>query len=136
MEKDDLYEYLRMNIGMEFPCTAWDEEKEEDAETIAKLYSITSDKHCELVIGDDYMITVMYDILVPTLRRMSDMTEKEKEYYDTTIKKIIGAKDYKDYAAKNFGLLQWLNKNKLDYFGFIDKGLAYDAKDGIQFINL
>lgn len=62
----------------------------------------------------------------PYLRPMSSMTEEEKEEYDKTF-------DW-DYSIQGTPF-DWLNAHHFDYHGFIEKGLALEATEGMYKID-
>jgi len=87
---------------------------------------------------------------LPFLRPMSSMTEEEKEelkeicsIYIPTDSKNIGFEDYgilvfthhltdNSYSFKlNLNVIDWLNAHHFDYRGLIEKGLAFEAPEGI-----
>lgn len=56
----------------------------------------------------------------PYLFPLSSMTEEQRKEYYTMVKYNITSND-------NAKLIDWFNKNNLDYRGLIPKGLAIDA---------
>ena len=82
-----------------------------------------------------------YEYPIPYLRPMSSMTEEEKE-------EISQKLNYEFYIDEDAALcaederhrirldlievyIDWLNKNHFDYRGFIEKGLAIEAAEGM-----
>lgn len=61
----------------------------------------------------------------PYLRPMSSMTEEEKECYEYLCSTDEGYRQPFD----SYHLVDWLIKNKFDYRGLIEKGLALEAPD-------
>lgn len=132
MINDILYTYLCMNIGMKFTCTVWNEEKECEVLTTAVLNSVDTDGYCRLTAGD-IDITAMYYDVIPTLYRMSDMTAGQIEYFRGFLYKYewtqsLTVHDIIKISEKSAELISWLNENKFDYLGLIEKGKAFDAK--------
>ena len=96
------------------------------------LLSIHPNKGIALILtgvnmdGVDIISQVKIDTIKPFIRPLSSMTEEEeKELY----KQIYKAKPYSDGKSYNvyevIGLdINYLNAHHLDYFGFIEKGLA------------
>lgn len=73
--------------------------------------------------GPEYSCGEQY--IKPYLRPMSNMTNDEKETYESF---IIGiAKD----ETGALELTDWLNENKFDYRGLIPMGLALKAPEGM-----
>jgi hypothetical protein len=65
------------------------------------------------------------DNIKPYLRPMSSMTEEEKkELRDKNILIAISTSGTVETTVNGF---DWLNKNKFDYHGLIEKGLALEA---------
>lgn len=140
LKKNSLYSYLVMNIGMEFPCTVWDESIEAEIASVAVLESVDTDGYCELVAGDDICVTTMFDNVIPTLRQLSDMTAKEAAEFRSLLYEVerpfINIADMKECSYKSYRLIKWLNDNKFDYLNLIDNNLAFDAKKEQQLIHL
>ena len=69
------------------------------------------------------------DILVkPYLRPMSSMTEKERTEYIKECNKVLLMR----YRASNhYPVTDWLDSHFFDYRGFIDRGLALKALEGM-----
>lgn len=141
MINDPLYTYLCMNIGMEFPCTVWDEDVEAEILTTAVLTGIDSDGYCELVANKDISVTTMYDNVLPSLYKITDMTEAQLTEFRSLLyeygeSKVLNLEDIKNISIHSFGLVNWLNKNKIDYFGLIEKNQAFYAKSNHEVIHL
>ena len=139
MINDILYTYLCMNIGLKFTCTVWSEEKECEVLTTVILNSVDTDGHCRLTAGD-IDITAMYYDVIPTLYRMSDMTAKQTTYfreflYEYEWTQSLTVQDIIKISEKSIGLIAWLNANKFDYLGLIEKGKAFDAKDNNEVLH-
>lgn len=65
--------------------------------------------------------------ILPYLRPMSSMTEKEQKEYDVfCCKPYLGIDET---TASNF--INWLNSHHFDYRGLIEMGLALVAPEGI-----
>jgi hypothetical protein len=69
----------------------------------------------------------------PYLRRMSSMTEEERNQY-LSIKmqeteRVALAEVYRPTAISE--IMDWLNAHHLDYRGLIERGLALEAPDGM-----
>lgn len=65
------------------------------------------------------------DDIKPYLRRMSSMTEAEKDDFSKFFvinDELVIASDYTDY-------IDWLNSHYFDYRGLIDKGLAIEVTE-------
>ena len=140
MINDLLYTYLCMNIGMEFPCTVWDEESESEVLAMAVLESIDDYGHCVLSVGD-ISVTTEYDNLTPTLYKLSDMTAEQATrfrdfLYEFEWTQSLTSFDIKNMSIKSFGLVNWLNKNRFDYLDLIEKGKAFYAKSNHEVIHL
>jgi len=66
------------------------------------------------------------DTIKPYLRPMSNMTEEEKDYYDT-ITYTEDETHFKGVWCKS--VVDWLNKKMFDYRGLIEKGIALAAPE-------
>ena len=83
--------------------------------------------------------TTLYPIddVRPYLRRVCDLSEKEKKEYErfhwSRHHEWDGHSTYTDYVESNdvFEYLNWCNAHYLDKLGLIDKGLARVAKEGM-----
>lgn len=75
----------------------------------------------------------------PYLRRMSSMTDKEKIEFNKLVnlveERCINAYGKGGYTLAFIDLNNWLNSHHFDYCGFIDKGLALEAKEGMYEIS-
>lgn len=68
-----------------------------------------------------------YNIEVkPYLRKMSDITDKERKLLNSTFDRYIG--DLSDRPT--YETFDFLDEHMLDYRGLIDKGIALEAKEG------
>ena len=64
--------------------------------------------------------------VLPYLRSMSSMTEKEKKEYELLANRCITSSvGFVHFEAQE--LIEWLTKNMFDYLGLIPKGLALEA---------
>ena len=77
------------------------------------------------------------EYIKPYLRSMSSMTEKEKKEYNFFFNEFA-PDDRWPHITENFveedivsDLIDWLNKNMFDFRGFIPKGLANEAPEGM-----
>ena len=59
----------------------------------------------------------------PYLRKLSSMTEEEKQYYQNFFN-YDGVEYPEEY-------IDWLNEHHFDYRGLIEKGLALEAPEGM-----
>lgn len=69
---------------------------------------------------------------IPYLRRLSSMTEEEKEEYSSIVFKhefYNGDEENILYYDDFDYLMDWLNKHHFDYRGLIDKGLAIEVTE-------
>lgn len=91
----------------------------ECCDTIEGIYLMDD----EVVIGQ-YGLSV--DRIKPYLFPLSSMTEKQAQEYNTF---SLGPDWISNphYSVPEFGVLDWLNANHLDYRNLIGKGLALDA---------
>lgn len=62
---------------------------------------------------------------IPYLRSMSSMTEEEKSDYLW----FCSSHPLDEYLVENF--VDWLNSHYFDYRGLIEKGLAFEAPEGM-----
>ena len=125
-DKELLLKYLCMALPYDLQVKT-----DEDNEPYT-LLSIHPNKGIALILtgvnmdGVDIISQVKIDTIKPFIRPLSSMTEEEeKELY----KQIYKAKPYSDGKSYNvyevIGLdINYLNAHHLDYFGFIEKGLA------------
>ncbi len=75
-------------------------------------------------ISTDRGINYPLRLVKPYLRKMSSMTEEEKnEYFDRTM--TI------DIVQTSKEVIDWLNAHHFDYRGLIEKGLALEAPEGM-----
>jgi hypothetical protein len=65
----------------------------------------------------------------PYLRPMSSMTEEEKEKYYNWKGLFENELDFFEQDLKD--VMDWLNSNHFDYRGLIEKGLAFEAPEGM-----
>ena len=65
-------------------------------------------------------------IAKPYLRPMSSMTEEEKKEYDHRLECMFYDTMYDDAFA-----VDWLNAHHFDFRGLINKGLAFEALEGM-----
>lgn len=63
----------------------------------------------------------------PYLRRLSSMTNEEKNEYKQFLEDIDGYA----YSIDCVPQIDWLNANNFDYRGLIEKGLALEAPEGM-----
>ena len=96
----------------------------------------TSDGHIGFMVGFDRVNALEGDIK-PYLRPLLSMTEEEKREFDDFCvidefawegNSEIG---YKNQAIIMSDAIDWLNKHHFDYRGLIEKGLAFEAPDGM-----
>ena len=64
---------------------------------------------------------------VPYLRPMSSMTEEERKHFESLC--CWGKWEYGPIITLKAA--DWLNENKFDYRGLIEKGLALEAPEGM-----
>lgn len=82
---------------------------------------------------NDYDVAAVEDI-IPYLRSMSSMTEEEKmEWFQIRNKhcNMSGFNEIQERADFTSESLDWLNKKMFDYRGLIEKGLAFEASEGM-----
>ena len=73
------------------------------------------------------------NIFKPYLRPISSMTEEEREEFRKTGGVMSYSPQHDTWAISAFApeAYDWLNKNKFDYRGLIEKGLALEATEGM-----
>jgi hypothetical protein len=132
----------RLPYGVKLQISSWDDEKMEYVDKADTLYSISSDNHVRTSSEDrDFYI----DEVKPYLFPMSSMTDEQMEELEELCDLYSPDDDYDPYACLgievlykhvlddgykfNFkrNVIDWFNKNHLDYRGLIDMGLAVDA---------
>jgi len=84
------------------------------------IYTIT------LTPCSDTSIIIKNEHILPYLRPMSSMTEKEENLFSTFRTQIRAMNNYNDFAKECNKLNDWLNKKGFDYRGLIEKGLAIE----------
>ena len=104
----------------------------------ARLYTGTMVNYNDIE-GCDYELTIRTLSNFPEeklkcyLRPMSSMTEEEKEEYYATGNVVWDNETYIAPVLDVFEMtdktFDWLNKNKFDYRGLIEKGLALEAPE-------
>ena len=67
----------------------------------------------------------------PWLRPMSDMDESEKAEYEGLLLGIAEGLGNGDVVAHCDRLVEWLDSKHFDHRGLIEKGLAFEAFDGL-----
>ena len=120
----------RLPYGIKFPMMCWDEEAGETIKPVT-LYSINKDGYCS-VSEDDYSPHI--DEIKPYLFPMSSMTREQNDLWRDawfpdlmTITDVNYPESEKYLAVSHAKSLDWLYKNHIDIYGFIEKGLAIDA---------
>lgn len=68
-----------------------------------------------------------WEYVKPYLRPISSMTEEERHEY----KVLSSGFGFTEFYKASAILVDWFNKNMLDYRGLIPKGLALEAKEGM-----
>ena len=122
------------------PIPSADDYRNGSVREIIEVTGIETDPDYECVLTDDTECVLIR--VIPYLRSMSSMTEKEKEEL-----KALCDKDLSEFAGhimKGHGLsrdglymfdklrqLDWLNKKMFDYRGLIPRGLAIEAPEGM-----
>ena len=79
-----------------------------------------------------YIRSVKLEDCVPYLRPMSSMTEEEKEspqYSNYLFSFLVRGIDVQ--LLNYVDIIDWLNAHHFDYRGLIEKGLAYEAPEGM-----
>jgi hypothetical protein len=132
----------RLPYGVKLQVSSWDDEKMEYVDKVDTLYSISSDNHVRTSSEDrDFYI----DEVKPYLFPMSRMTKEQLEELEELCDMYTPDDDYNPYAYLGIKVLykhvlddgytfkfktdviDWFNKNHIDYRGLIDMGLAIDA---------
>lgn len=122
-------------------------QKINEPESAYKLYSIntntgelkfTTFEGDSLSMGDGgYLARVGKLRFKPYLRPMSSMTEKEKKEFDNfcVIDEFVWRGNseigYKNQAIIMSDAIDWLNAHHFDYRGLIERGLAFEAPEGM-----
>ena len=69
------------------------------------------------------------EVFKPVLRKLSSMTEEEKEYI-ISLKYQPSAFEYMNIIICSQEVIKWLNAHHFDYMGLIEMGLAIEAENG------
>jgi hypothetical protein len=90
-----------------------------------RLLTISND----IDYNEQYWVNGLYDIdeVKPYLRLMSSMTEEEENEYAFLLND--GGWGVSEELVTN--IIDWLNAHHFDYRGFIEKGLALEAPEGM-----
>lgn len=143
-EKDLLLKDLstRLQYGVKVHISTWNEDTMEYEDKADEVYSINKDGYIRTV-NEDYEFEI--EDVKPYLLPLSGMSDEQIEelkdlcnmydpvhdtdpYEDWGMLLIIKHCMDDEYHFKfNFKLLEFLNKNRLDYCGLISMGLAIDA---------
>lgn len=75
----------------------------------------------------DYTI----DDFILYLRTMSSMTEEEMAEFKWLNSKCDNMPTFDYIPIEHYRLFDWLNRHHFDYRGFIEKGLAIEAQEGM-----
>lgn len=124
----------RLPYGVKLQISSWDDEKMEYVDKVDTLYSISSDNHVRTSSEDrDFYI----DEVKPYLFPMSSMTDEQCEefleaggwcgYIDEVREGDFFNRDENLGFSHIYGTIDWLNRNHIDYRGWIDKDRAVDA---------
>lgn len=135
-EKDLLLKDLssRLQYGVKISITTWNEDTMEYEDKVDEVYSINKDGYIRTA-NEDYEFEI--EDVKPYLFPLSSMTEDQKDeldklgwYFDNFgIDNIDDYHDDKEVVTHILcsELVDWLNKNRFDYRGFIPIELANDA---------
>jgi len=116
----------RLPYGLKVKYLYWDEDKGCEYPVPMILDDINSDGYIRFhgdikeEEGSGYILTYL-----PYLRPMSSMTEEERKYYNSL--SILIA----DGECEVYEEMDWLNEHHFDYRGLIEKGLAFEAPEGM-----
>ncbi len=132
----------RLPYGVKLQVSSWDDEKMEYVDKAETLYSISRDGYVRTSNEDrDFYI----DDVKPYLFPISSMTDEQMEELEELCDIYSPDDDYRPYAYLGIKVLykhilddgyrfnlkrdviDWFNKNHLDYRGLIEMGLAVDA---------
>lgn len=146
-EKDLLIKDLsaRLLYKVKFPFNLWNEEKQEEVNTVCTMFSVNTDGYCEALEESGH---IPLEFVKPFLRPMSSMTEEEftklKEYSGLIYNHQLHLVSFQNGAYKCLdfylneapsgaviGVFDWLNRKMFDYRGLIEKGLALEAPEGM-----
>lgn len=119
-EKDLLLKDLcgRLPYGVCYEHFTWDDECGEDC-IAAQIYSINPDGYVKNCYDDE---TVCIDNVRPYLFPLSSMTEKQK-------KELLAIFEDESDDGVEYKVVDFYNKNHIDYRGLIPMGLALDATE-------
>ena len=82
------------------------------------------------IYPDRVNYTLPVDEVKPYLRPMNSMSEEEKMEY-LTLTRLQYNENEEPYREITIESIDWLDKNRFDYRGFIVKGFALEAKEGM-----
>ena len=118
-EKDLLIKDLsaRLLYKVKFSFNMWNEEKQEEVNTVCTLFSVNTDGYCEALEESGH---IPLEFVKPYLRPLSSMTEEERQEYGLVLCDELSNNQF-----------DWLNKKMFDHRGLIEKGLALEAPNGI-----
>ena len=125
-EKDLLIKDLsaRLLYKVKFSFNLWNEEKQEEVNTVCTLFSVNTDGYCEALEESGH---IPLEFIKPYLHPMRSMTEGERRIY----KELSSNFGFTEFHKASAILVGWLNQKMFDYRGLIEKGLAKAAPEGM-----
>ena len=121
-EKDLLIKDLsaRLLYKVKFSFNLWNEEKQEEVNTVCTLFSVNTDGYCEALEKSGH---IPLEFVKPYLRPMRSMTEGEWRTY----KELSSNFGFTEFHKASAILVGWLNQKMFDYRHLIPNGLALEA---------